>query len=146
MWFQNWLVCSLKRLCLQFLTGSAIALGGASAIAQKPERFVTVGTDKVGNPILLDTQEIRGTTFKLISAYGNGISEATFKGECGESRIFLTKIGIYSSSGRTLMEDKKSEEVPFKAESSIGKSMTFVCRRIGQDCAKTGKLYAKELI
>lgn len=113
------------------LTIIAASLIGGSAIAQETERFISLGTNRSGDPVLLDTQEIRGTRFKLISPYGSGISETTFKASCGESRLFVVRVAVISSNGQTLMEDKTSEEMPFNAESPPGKAIALVCRRIG---------------
>lgn len=124
-------ITTLTIIATSLISGSAIALSGACAIAQEVERFVTVGATKDGDPLMLDTQDIRGTRFKLIRPYGSGIAETTLKASCGESRLFITKVAVINSSGQTVMEDKTSEEMTFNAESATGKAMTFVCRKMG---------------
>jgi hypothetical protein len=109
----------------------AILLSSGSAIASDAQRYITVGHDKLGNSIALDTETIKGTTYKLYGMYGNGIFETTFDASCTESRLFLNRIAIYGSGGELLQEDKEKEEIPFVANSSPGKGMKIVCQKIG---------------
>ncbi|MEH2264261.1 hypothetical protein [Nostoc sp.] len=111
--------------------GSAIAAPTLSAIAQDGQRYITVGHDKLGNSIALDTETIKGTTYKLYGMYGDGIFETTFDASCTESRLFLNNIAIYGSEGQLLQEDKQKGEIPFVANSSPGKGMKIVCQKIG---------------
>ncbi|MEH2137678.1 hypothetical protein [Nostoc sp.] len=111
--------------------GSAIAAPTLSAIAQDGQRYITVGHDKLGNSIALDTETIKGTTYKLYGMYGDGIFETTFDASCTESRLFLNHIAIYGSKGQLLQEDKQKGEIPFVANSSPGKGMKIVCQKIG---------------
>ena len=94
-------------------------------------KFLTVGTNTEGNPIALNTQEIEGTTFKLLSLYGETMSEITLNASCRESRLFITKATTYSKSGQTLAEDETEKEITFNAKTPAGKGMSFVCRSIG---------------
>ncbi|MEH2219472.1 MULTISPECIES: hypothetical protein [unclassified Nostoc] len=112
-------------------SGSAIAAPTLSAIAQDGQRYITVGHDKLGNSIALDTETIKGTTYKLYGMYGDGIFETTFDASCTESRLFLNHIAIYGSEGQLLQEDKEKGEIPFVANSSPGKGMKIVCQKIG---------------
>ncbi|WP_196513560.1 hypothetical protein [Nostoc sp. NZL] len=109
----------------------AILLSNGSAIAQDAERYVTVGHDKLGNSVALDTETIKGTTYKLYGMYGDGVFETTFDASCKESRLFLNRIAIYGSEGQLLEEDKEKGEIPFVASSSPGKGMKIVCQKIG---------------
>ncbi|MEH2069217.1 MAG: hypothetical protein V7K47_13825 [Nostoc sp.] len=109
----------------------AILLTNGVAIAEDGQRYFTVGHDKLGNDIALDTKTIKGTTYKLYGMYGDGIFETTFDASCTESRLFLNRIAIYSSGGELLQEDKEKGEIPFVADSSPGKGMKFVCEKIG---------------
>ncbi len=101
------------------------------ANAQDAERYVTVGHDKGGNSVALDTKTISGTTYKLYGLYGDGIFETTFSASCGESRLFLNRVAIYGTEGQLLEEDKENEEIPFVASSSPGKAMRIICQKIG---------------
>ncbi|MEH2076357.1 MAG: hypothetical protein V7K57_18495 [Nostoc sp.] len=112
-------------------SGNAIAAPTLSAIAQDGQRYITVGHDKLGNSIALDTETIKGTTYKLYGMYGDGIFETTFDASCTESRLFLNHIAIYGSEGQLLQEDKEKGEIPFVANSSPGKGMKIVCQKIG---------------
>ncbi|MDZ8106541.1 MAG: hypothetical protein RM338_13110 [Nostoc sp. DedQUE12a] len=112
-------------------SGAAFAEGVGVAIAENAQRYVTVGHDKLGNSIALDTKTIEGTTYKLYGIYGDGIFETTFDASCTESRLFLNRIAIYDSEGELLQEDKETGEIPFVADSSPGKGMQFVCEKIG---------------
>ncbi|MDZ8028781.1 MAG: hypothetical protein RMY36_017780 [Nostoc sp. SerVER01] len=112
-------------------SGVAVAEGVDIAIAQDTQRYVTVGHDKLGNSIALDTKTIKGTTYKLYGIYGDGVFETTFDASCTESRLFLNRIAIYGSEGELLQEDKETGEIPFVADSSPGKGMQFVCEKIG---------------
>ncbi|MCW5313918.1 hypothetical protein GTQ43_08920 [Nostoc sp. KVJ3] len=112
-------------------SGSAIVAPTLSAIAQDAQRYITVGHDKLGNSIALDTESIKGTTYKLYGMYKDGIFETTFDASCAESRLFLNHIAIYGSEGELLQEDKEKEEIPFVANSSPGKGMKIVCQKIG---------------
>ncbi|MBL1202057.1 MAG: hypothetical protein FWK04_24090 [Nostoc sp. GBBB01] len=109
----------------------AILLSSGAAIAQDAQRYVTVGHDKLGNSIALDTKTIEGTRYKLYGMYGDGIFETTFDASCTESRLFLNRIVIYGSQGQLLQEDDEKGEIPFVADSSPGKGMQFVCEKIG---------------
>ncbi|MGF1987135.1 MAG: hypothetical protein RMY62_004660 [Nostoc sp. ZfuVER08] len=109
----------------------AILLNSGAAIAQDAQRYVTVGHDKLGNDIALDTRTIEGTRYKLYGIYGDGIFETTFDASCTESRLFLNRIVIYGSQGQLLQEDDEKGEIPFVADSSPGKGMQFVCEKIG---------------
>jgi hypothetical protein len=111
--------------------GTAMAAPTPSAIAQDPQRYITVGHDKLGNSVALDTETIKGTTYKLYGMYGDGIFETTFDASCTESRLFLNRIAIYGSGGELLQEDKQKEEIAFVANSSPGKGMKIVCQKIG---------------
>ncbi|MEH2235285.1 hypothetical protein [Nostoc sp.] len=112
-------------------SGSAIAEGVGAAIAQDAQRYITVGHDKLGNSVALDTKTIKGTTYKLYGIYGDGIFETTFDASCKESRLFRNRIAIYGSGGQLLQEDKQKGEIPFAADSSPGKGMQIVCQKIG---------------
>ncbi|MFW9263094.1 hypothetical protein [Nostoc sp. CALU 546] len=109
----------------------AILLSNGSAIAQDAQRYLTVGHDKLGNSVALDTQTIKGTTYKLYGIYGDGIFETTFDASCKESRLFLNRIAIYGLDGQLLQEDQEKGEIPFVANSSPGKGMQIVCQKIG---------------
>ncbi|MBW4685443.1 MAG: hypothetical protein KME40_10160 [Komarekiella atlantica HA4396-MV6] len=109
----------------------AILLSGTAAIAQNTERYVTVGHDKGGNSVALDTKTIHGTTYKLYGLYGDGIFETTFSALCTESRLFLNRIAIYGTEGQLLEDDNEKGEIPFVASSSPGKAMRIVCQKIG---------------
>ncbi|MEH2257358.1 hypothetical protein [Nostoc sp.] len=111
--------------------GSAIAKDVDAAIAQDAERYITVGHDKLGNSVALDTKTIKGTIYKLYGIYGDGIFETTFDASCKESRLFRNRIAIYGSEGQLLEEDKEKGEIPFVASSSPGKGMKIVCQKIG---------------
>ncbi|MBD2683150.1 MULTISPECIES: hypothetical protein [Nostoc] len=119
---------SKKIVVFTIITGVLI---NGSANAQESDKYLMVGLNKVGDPILLNTQEVEGTTFKLIAPYGSGISQTTINASCGESRLFITKLETYSKSGQQLTEDEISEEIPFNATSPGGIGMRFVCRKIG---------------
>ena len=112
-------------------SGSAIAEGVGVAIDQDGQRYITVGHDKLGNSVALDTESIKGMTYKLYGMYGDGIFETTFDASCTESRLFLNRIAIYGSEGQLLEEDKEKGEIPFVASSSPGKGMKIVCQKIG---------------
>jgi len=109
----------------------AILLSSGSAIAQDPERYITVGHDKLGNSVALDTETIKGTTYKLYGIYGDGVFETTFDASCKESRLFRNRIAIYGPEGQLLEEDQEKGEIPFVASSSPGKGMKIVCQKIG---------------
>ncbi|MGJ5631976.1 hypothetical protein [Nostoc sp. CALU 1950] len=109
----------------------AILLSNGSAIAQDAQRYLTVGHDKLGNSVALDTKTIKGTTYKLYGIYGDGIFETTFDASCNESRLFLNRIAIYGLDGQLLQEDQEKGEIPFVANSSPGKGMQIVCQKIG---------------
>ncbi|MBN4001250.1 hypothetical protein [Nostoc sp. LPT] len=111
--------------------GSAFTGGVGVAIAQDAERYITVGHDKLGNSIALDTETIKGTIYKLYGIYGDGIFETTFDASCKESRLFRNRIAIYGLEGQLLEEDKEKGEIPFVASSSPGKGMKIVCQKIG---------------
>ncbi|BAZ36630.1 hypothetical protein NIES4101_25490 (plasmid) [Calothrix sp. NIES-4101] len=57
MWFQNWLVCSLKRLCLQFAT-------------DRSGRYVVIVNQETSQPVEILTQERRVISF---NACGFGV-------------------------------------------------------------------------
>ncbi|MEH2322770.1 MAG: hypothetical protein V7K32_04070 [Nostoc sp.] len=109
----------------------AVLLSSGSAIAQDAERYITVGHDKLGNSVALDTKTIKGTIYKLYGIYGDGIFETTFNASCTESRLFRNRIAIYGPEGQLLEEDKEKGEIPFVATSSPGKGMKIVCQKIG---------------
>ncbi len=109
----------------------AILLSNGSAFAQDAERYITVGHDKLGNSVALDTETIKGTIYKLYGIYGDGIFETTFDALCKESRLFRNRIAIYGPEGQLLEEDKEKGEIPFVASSSPGKGMKIVCQKIG---------------
>ncbi|MEH2080638.1 MAG: hypothetical protein V7K89_11700 [Nostoc sp.] len=111
--------------------GSVFAEGVGVAIAQDAQRYITVGHDKLGNSVALDTKTIKGTTYKLYGIYGDGIFETTFDASCKESRLFRNRIAIYGSQGQLLQEDQEKGEIPFVANSSPGKGMQIVCQKIG---------------
>lgn len=119
----------LKRIAAFTIIAELLIAGSANA--QETEKYLMVGINKAGDPILLNTQEVEGTTFKLIAGYGSGISETTINASCGESRLFVIKIETYSKSGQQLTKSEISEEIPFKATSPSGIGMSFVCRKIG---------------
>ncbi|MBN3925018.1 hypothetical protein [Nostoc sp. NMS4] len=109
----------------------AILLSNGSVFAEDAQRYITVGHDKLGNSVALDTKTIKGTTYKLYGMYGDGIFETTFDASCKESRLFRNRIAIYGSNGQLLEEDQEKGEIPFVANSSPGKGMQFVCQKIG---------------
>ena len=111
--------------------GSAFTGGVGVSIAQDAERYITVGHDKLGNSVALDTETIKGTIYKLYGIYGDGIFETTFDASCKESRLFRNRIAIYGPEGQLLEEDKEKGEIPFVASSSPGKGMKIVCQKIG---------------
>jgi hypothetical protein len=118
-------------IALLLSNGIAIAEGVGVTIAEDAQRYITVGHDKLGNSVALDTKTIKGTTYKLYGIYGDGIFETTFDASCTESRLFLNRIAIYGSEGQLLQEDKEKGEVPFVESSSPGKGMQIVCQKIG---------------
>jgi len=109
----------------------AILLNSGSVFAQDAERYITVGHDKLGNSVALDTETIKGTTYKLYGMYGDGIFETTFDASCTESRLFRNRIAIYGPEGQLLEEDQEKGEIPFVESSSPGKGMKIVCQKIG---------------
>ncbi|MBE9053502.1 hypothetical protein IQ243_24460 [Nostocales cyanobacterium LEGE 11386] len=109
----------------------AVLLSSSIVNAQDAERYITVGHDKVGNHIALDTETIKGTTYKLYGMYGDGIFETTFSASCQESRLFLNNITIYGTSGQIIQQERNTGEIPFVAASSPGKAMQIVCQRMG---------------
>ncbi|MEH1919345.1 hypothetical protein [Nostoc sp.] len=111
----------------------AILLNNGSAFAENAQRYITVGHDKLGNSVALDTETIKGTTYKLYGMYGDGIFETTFDASCKESRLFRNRIAIYGSEGQLLQEDREKGEIPFVTNSSPGKGMQIVCQKIGAD-------------
>lgn len=119
---------SQKIAVLAIIAGALI---GGSANAQETEKYLTVGTNTEGNPIALNTQDIEGTDFKLLSIYGETVTEITLHASCGDSRLFISKTANYSKSGQTLAEDETQKEISFKAETPAGKAMIFVCRSVG---------------
>ncbi|MEH1874477.1 hypothetical protein [Nostoc sp.] len=124
-------ICGMVAIAVLLSSGSAIAEGVGAAIAQDVERYITVGHDKLGNSVALDTKTIKGTTYKLYGIYGDGIFETTFDASCTESRLFRNRIAIYGPEGQLLEEDKEKGEIPFVATSSPGKGMKIVCEKIG---------------
>jgi hypothetical protein len=118
---------------IAILLNSSVAFTASvgAAIAEDAQRYITVGHDKSGNSIALDTKSIKGTTYKLYGMYGDGIFETTFDASCTQSRLFLNHIAIYGSGGQLLQEDKDKGEIAFVADSSPGKGMQFVCEKIG---------------
>ncbi|MEH2214476.1 hypothetical protein [Nostoc sp.] len=119
----------LKKITA-FIIITGILISG-SANAQQTERYRYLGTNKVGEPILLDTQEIEGTEFKLITRHANKIFKMTFYAVCGDSRLTMTNMETYSESGQLLGQDETPEEITFKSQSASGMGMTYVCRKIG---------------
>ncbi|AVH68432.1 hypothetical protein NPM_30017 (plasmid) [Nostoc sp. 'Peltigera membranacea cyanobiont' N6] len=118
----------LKKITA-FTLISGILIAG-SANAQQAERFLNMGTNKAGDAILLDTQDIEGTQFKLITQDANGILQVTFNAACGDSQLTMTKIETFSASGRPLEESESNKQETFDANSASGKGMIYVCRKI----------------
>ncbi|MCC5618416.1 hypothetical protein LC605_25690 [Nostoc sp. CHAB 5836] len=103
----------------------------SKAYAQNVERYIQAGSDDAGTPIMLDTQSIKGTTYKLYQPYGNGLTELKFKVSCGEARLFSTGFALYNSVGQVVTQDKTTEEVVPREGSAAANAMRFVCQRIG---------------
>jgi hypothetical protein len=110
------------------ITGILIA---GSANAQQAERYKYLGANERGESILLDTQEIEGTEFKLITSHAGKIFKITFYADCADSRLTVTSMETYSKSGQLLEQDEAPEEITFKSQSGSGMGMIYVCKKIG---------------
>jgi hypothetical protein len=103
-----------------------------SASGQASDKFVNLGSDSAGNPILLDKESIQDTSFETYQQVpGEQVMVSSFEAACGEARLFTTGAISYTRSGVKLGESKKREELHYQKGSAAGNAMQFICRRIG---------------
>lgn len=116
------------------LTSAVISVTGfiASASGQDSDKFVNLGFNSAGSPMLLDIESIRGTNFKIYQSLSSEqVLVNSFNVSCGEARLFATGSVSYTRDGVKLSESKKRREFQYQQGSAAGNAMQFICRRIG---------------
>jgi hypothetical protein len=108
-------------------TSAAFVLCCLPANAQK-SNFVNLGFDKDGNPVLIDTESIRGDNFALYQSKGGRMIEMLFDASCPAGRVWLRRMTIYSGSGTKLAEDTDLKEMPASADTPPGAGLRYFCR------------------
>jgi hypothetical protein len=89
-----------------------------------------VGRTSEGYAIVLNTEKIEGTYFKLYTLTGNNMYVASFYASCGETRLFSRGDALYTQSGRLISEEKEDKEIRFSPNSPAGRGMTYVCKSV----------------
>lgn len=117
----------LKKITALTLISGFLMAGSANA--QQAEKYLNVGTNSEGQSILLNTEEIEGTQFNLVTRYGSTIVKTGFYANCGDTQLTRTKMETYTESGEPLAEDNTRTEIKFNAKSPSGIGMTYVCRQ-----------------
>ncbi|MBE9017455.1 hypothetical protein IQ272_15180 [Chroococcidiopsidales cyanobacterium LEGE 13417] len=106
----------------------AIALGSSNAIAQVEQQYVEVGEGASGMPVYLDKASVRGTNFRLIQQFGEGVAITDVAAYCPQKRLFTERVGVYSSRGEVITEHAERREGKFIPGSPPVNAMNIVCR------------------
>ncbi|MDV2993237.1 MAG: hypothetical protein N4J56_002891 [Chroococcidiopsis sp. SAG 2025] len=119
----------VKRLvwgmaALALLSGSGRAIAQVSDVEQQ---YVEVGEGARRMPVYLDLASVRGTNFRLIQQFGNGVSVTDVAAYCQEKRLFVEYIGIYNSIEEVITEDSNRKEGAVIPGKPATEAMKIVC-------------------
>lgn len=92
--------------------------------------LVHLGSTSDGKEVFLDTKEIKGTRFSIVTPYGSGMMKAQYKASCAEKRLFHRKAETFASSG-VKVDSIRGKEVRYNPNSIAGRGMKIVCKKIG---------------
>ncbi|WP_427161122.1 hypothetical protein ACQFX9_05860 [Aliinostoc sp. HNIBRCY26] len=106
------------------LTFSSVAL----AETTKNSFYLQVGSNRNGDPIVLDLSSVQGTEYTLLEQQGNSIVRRTLRAACGQGKLFSKKLAIYASNGNLTRVDRTEQEIFPKPRSADANSMEIVCR------------------
>lgn len=120
-------------MCLKKIGGLVAILslsfsGIAIAETTKDNFYLQVGSNRNGDPIVLDLASVKGTEYTLLEQHGNGISRRTLRAVCSQGRLFSRRSAVYSANGHLTRVDKTEQEIFPKPRSADANSMEIVCR------------------
>lgn len=101
--------------------------GSTSAIAQIEQHYVEVGEGARGMPVYLDLRSARGTNFRLIQQFGDGVGITDIAAYCPQKRLFVERVGVYSSTGEVVAEHTERTEGEFIPGSPAVNAFNVVC-------------------
>ncbi|MEA5565890.1 hypothetical protein [Anabaena sp. UHCC 0399] len=120
MWFKK--IGGLVALLSLSFSGIAIAE------TSKDNFYLQVGSNRNGDPIVLDLASVKGTEYTLLEQHGNGIARRTLRAACIQGRLFSRRLAVYGSNGHLHRVDKTEQEIFPKPRSADANSMEIVCR------------------
>lgn len=102
--------------------------GMAIAETTKDNFYLQVGSNRNGDPIVLDLSSVKGTEYTLLEQRDNGIARRTLRAACSQGRLFSKRLAIYTSNGNLAKVDRTEQEIFPKPRSADANSMEIVCR------------------
>lgn len=122
----------MKKLLLAILSPVLLSAALTTSASAQNSNYSKVGETEAGDPIMLNLLTIKGTRFQLFQAYGSGIMQMSFRGNCGEAVVYLEETVIANSAGTILVEEKSNEKFRnLDPNSALGISLRTVCKGIG---------------
>lgn len=118
----------LKKICGLVAIVSLSFSGIATAGTTRNSFYLQVGSNRNGDPIVLDLASIQGTEYTLLEQQGNVISKRTLRAACSQRRLFTKKLAFYGSNGKLTRLEKTEKEIFPKPRSADANSMEIVCR------------------
>lgn len=106
----------------------AICLWHADAIAEN--RYLSMGNDSNGNPVLLDTESINGTRYSLVVQVEGNPAILSLTASCKTSRLTVNRLTIFDRQGNQIFDNQSPEELNFPPNSPTARSLAEVCRRL----------------
>ncbi|AFY49712.1 hypothetical protein Nos7524_3939 [Nostoc sp. PCC 7524] len=107
--------------------------GIANAQTTNNTFYLQVGSNKNGDPIVLDVASVKGTEYTLLEQHGDTIIKRTLLAACSQGRLFSRKFALYASNGRLTRVDKVEQEIFPQPRTADANSMEIVCRVADSD-------------
>jgi hypothetical protein len=102
----------------------------STAIAQTNNNnlYIQVGSDRNGEPIVLDLASVKGNEYILLQKHGNGTAKSTLHAACSQRRLFSQRLSVYTSAGQLTRDDQTKREIFPKPGTPEANAMEIVCR------------------
>lgn len=118
----------VKRLVWGVAALALLSGGGSQGAIAQEQQYVEVGEGLKGMPMYLDLSSVRGTNFRVVQQYGDGIGIIEVAAYCREKRLFTERVGIYNPKGEVISEDLERKEGAFVPGSPVSEAMAIVCK------------------
>lgn len=111
---------------------STIILSTFSSNVLAQERYINVGVDRTGKPVLLDTNSIQGNRFRLVHKFSDRYRVSEYQINCGNQLYLYNRYWEYNYSNNLIYISKPSDTSFYgiqriKPETSIGRTAGLLC-------------------